>query len=306
MSFQSLGQELIVVEQSPSMHGHFVHPTAQEPLEVSNDFNEHAIEVGEPIEIELIVEDIPGAPPGTHDPELEVSEDSDEEDEEPEEEVKLDENEAKKAANNEKWNWSSKGADGFIPWVKDRLDSIPKHSGMDTAGIERAISYMDRLDGEISKAMRLDIDGDLDANKIEDVRSKIDDGLDRLHDRLDKIKKSKKIKRKKTATDETGERLIKEAQKITGVQGTFVTVPLAVSAIARICVNGVVSAGKNLDDLFFKLAAKYDLTQREQSEVAWLLQDMGFPLRGDRGFFPDEEVDVESSDNYEWIANYPG
>jgi len=301
MTFQSNAQELIVIEQSPNEHimqhmpSNHVH--FDNSLEVS-DASEQ-LEVNEPVEIQLIVEDIPGAPPGTKDPELEVQE---EQEEEPEE--KLDENEAKKIQKNEKWNWASKGAEGFVAWIKDRLDNIPKHSGLDTAGIERAISYMERLDGEISKAMRLDIDGELDANKVEAVRSQIDDGLDRLHDRLDKIKKSKKTKRKKTASEEVS--ITKEAQKISGVQGTVISVPLLISAIARICINGTVSAGKNLDDLFFKLAEKYDLTAREKSEVAWLLNDMGMPLRGDRGFFPDEEVDISSSDNYDWNSNFPG
>ena len=297
MTFQSTAQEIIVLEKAPTNHVIRHMPSEHVHLEV--DDSSDYLEVNEPIEIQLVVEDMPGAP-GSKDPEsiLEVEEESEEEEEE-----KIDEDEAKKIQKNEKWNWSSKGSEGFVAWIKDRLDSIPKHSGQDTAGIERAISYMEKLDGEISKAMRLDIDGELDANKIEAVRSQIDDGLDRLNDRLDKIKKSKKSKRKKTASDESP--LLKEAQKISGLQGTVVSVPLLISAIARICINGTISAGKNLDDLFFKLADKYDLTVREKSEVAWLLFDMGFPIRGDRGFFPDEEVDITSSDNFDWNANFP-
>ncbi len=298
MSFRSLGQDFFVMEpldktlvpvSSEHSHAPVEFVDADEPMECA-----------EPMEIRIVVDEIPGAPPGTKlpepEPELEVLD-------EDEQEEKTDENDAKKAKE-EKWNWASKGAEGFVAWIKERLDNVPKHSGLDTAGIERAISYMERLDGEISKAMRLDIDGDLDANKIEEVRSNIDEGLDRLHERLDKIKKSKKSKRKKSASSDP--EFIKEAQKISGVQGTMVSVPLTVSAIARICINGVVSAGKNLDDLFQRLASKYDLTKREQAEVAWLLTDLGFPLRGDRGFFPDDEVDSTSDDNFEWIANYPG
>lgn len=311
MSFNSLAQELLVVEDttlSPQKTMELIPLTivdegahVHEPLEVhDHDHNHSELQVlDEPTtELELVVEELPGAPSGLPDPEEEILE---VEEEKPEE--KLDENEAKKIKKNEKWDWSKSGAEGFVPWIKERLDGVPKHSGMDTAGLERAIAYLERLDAEISKAMRLDIDGDLDANKIETVRSQIDDGLDRLHDRLDKIKKTKKTKRKKSAGYDSS--LVKEAQKISGVHGTIVTVPLLISAIARICVNGTVSAGKNLDDLFFKLAKKYDLNDTQKSEVAWLLMDMGYPLRGDRGFFPDEEVDVTSTENFDWMANYP-
>ena len=34
------------------------------------------------------------------------------------------------------------------------------------------------------------------------------------------------------------------------------------------------------------------------------LADSGLPLREDRGYDYDEEVDVSSSDNFDWMANY--
>ena len=314
MSFKTLGQEFIVVEPiQPTSHmmehmpphgGHAHHLEVLDSEPMTN-FHDDSLEVNEPVEIELVVDELPGAPSGLSD--LEIVDDSSEEESEDseKEEPKLDENEAKKAQKNEKWNWSAKGAEGFIPWIKDRLDNIPKHSGQDTAGIERAIAYMEKLDGEISKAMRMDIDGELDANKVEGVRSEIDKGLEALNDRADKIKKMKKSKKKKTAED-YNDSFIKSAQKISGVQGTYISVPLQSSMIARIIINGVVSAGKNVEDLFDKLASKFDLTKREQAEVAWVLFDMGYPLRMDRGYMLDEEVDTTSEDNFDWAPNYHG
>ena len=52
---------------------------------------------------------------------------------------------------------------------------MPKHSGYDSAGLERAVAYLDRIDSEISKAMRSDLDGSLNADHIENVRSQIED-----------------------------------------------------------------------------------------------------------------------------------
>jgi len=307
MSFESIAQELIVIDPSMGMPmggGSLV------PLEVSevpgphnHDHGMEPMEVGEPVEIEIVIEDLPGAPAGTHDPEplLEVSEDDKEKDKG---EV-IDENEAKKSKKPEKWDWESKGPHGFVAWIKARIDDIPKHSGYDSAGLERAVSYMERLDNEISRAMRLDLDGELDANKVEAVRAQIDDGISRLHDRLDKVKKHSKSRRKKKSEFEN-EGLIKEAQKITGVQGVYIMVPLLISRIARVCINGMVSAGHDIEDLYARQVKKWKLNDREQAEVMQLLSDMGYPLRQDRGFMPDEDVDIASSDNMDWAANYKG
>jgi len=287
MSFKSEAQELVVVD--PDMVQEM--PMSLIPLEVFDNVpSEEPLEVCEdPGVIEIVVEELPGAPPGTKDPEpvLEVEE-------EPED--KKDENDLQ-PKKPEKWDWATRGSEGFITWVKERIEDVPKHSGLDTAGLERACSYLEKLDSEISKAMRMDLDGELDANKIEDVRSKIDDGLSRLHDRLDKIKSSKKKSRKKKA--EYSESFVKEAQKITGVSGIVVTVPLLISRIARVCINGTVSAGHDINYIFQNQVKKYKLNDREKAETIQLLHDMGYPVREDRGYFADDDVDTRSSDNFD-------
>jgi hypothetical protein len=50
--------------------------------------------------------------------------------------------------------------------------------------------------------------------------------------------------------------------------------------------------------------SKYKLNDREQAQVMQLLADMGYPLRQDRGYLADEDVDTTSSDNFDWAANY--
>lgn len=358
MSLQSRAQEQLFV----------VDPAAITPLEVSLPLSDHevgslemgadrspeeiagtpALEVHEPIEnLEIEVGELPGAPPGTKDPEpvLEVAESPMQVSEMP----AADDNEAKKSKN-EKWDWSKHGTHGFINWIKERIDSVPKHSGYDSAGLERAMSYMEKLDSEISKAMRMDLDGELDANKIEEVRAKIDDGVARLQNRLDKVKESKKSskKRKKSAADLSKEAellqsfgqadvedwitktsvpgeewtvekalqqmaeyygnrgIVKEAQKILGVQGVYIMAPLLIASIARICVNGTISAGHDIEDLYKRQVSQWKLSDREQFELRNLLFDMGFPLRFDRGINPEVEYDVASSDNMDWAANYKG
>lgn len=302
MSLQSTAQELIVVDPSmdSSMEGSQM---SLVPLEVSDAGMESDCEPLEahedPLVIEVQLEPVPGAG-NSPDPEpIEVIESHDDQ----EDKSKIDDGTTKK---NEKWDWESRGATGFIAWIKERCDDVPKHSGQDTAGLERAIAYLERLDNEISKAMRLDLNGDLDANQIEKVRATIDNGIERLHDRLDKIKKNKKVSRKKKAEfrEEYSEEIIKQAGTL-GVQGVYVTVPLLISRIARVCINGMISAGHDIEDLYERQVKFYKLNDREQAEVMQLLADMGYAIRQDRGFMPWQEVDVTSSDNMDWNANYP-
>lgn len=309
MSLKKNAQELIVVDPSALSIVDSGHDSS--PLEVVDMGHDHHdahtsgqeslenIEIGDPQDVEIIVDELPGAPPGTIDPEpepvLEV-----------EETQQAADPESSKPKKNEKWDWESKGATGFVAWVKERCADVPKHSGFDSAGLERACAYLERLDNEISKAMRLDLDGELDANKVEEVRAKIDDGIARLQARLDKVKKTKKSNRKKKSEFDSDGALVKEAQKITGVGGVFITADLLISGIARVCINGTVSAGHDIEDLFERQVEKFSLNKREQAQVMWLLADMGYPIRRDRGFMPDEDVDPTSSDNMDWAANYKG
>lgn len=316
MTLQSTAQELFVIDtqnakispasQLPAFDEHSVSAIPpHHPHEGKEELMSFApIEVTEPVDVEIVVEELPGAPPGTKDPELEVHE------EPVHVEEKEDANDAKKGdGKNAKWDWSKHGPHGFVAWIKERLDAVPKHSGYDSAGLERAMAYMEKLDNEISKAMRMDSDSELDANQVEKVRSQLDEGLSRLQARLEKVKDSKKSsrKRKKSAEYEIdADGFVKEAQKIMGVQGVYITVPLLISRIARVCVNGTVSAGHDIEWLYQNQVKKYKLNEREQAEVQQLLFDMGYPLRQDRGFMPDEDLEVWDSDNADWAANYRG
>src|SRR5208282_5704011 len=106
-------------------------------------------------------------------------------------EEKEDNNDANKTDNGKKWDGKG-GSDGFVAWINSRLASVPKHKGDNIGGCERACSFLEKLDNDISRHMREDLDGELDDNLVEKVRKDIDDGIGRLQARLDKIKKAKK------------------------------------------------------------------------------------------------------------------
>jgi ElaB/YqjD/DUF883 family membrane-anchored ribosome-binding protein len=292
-----------VVEEPVNIDSENILEVGETPPEISGFEDIHVLEPQDDvIEVNLELGEVPGADKPIPVEELVVHEANPPEVSEEEEKKEKDENDAK-SKKNSKWDWASKGAHGFVIWVKERFDDVPKHSGQDTAGLERALSYLEKLDNEISRAMRLDLDGELDANKVEEIRSKIDDGISRLQDRLDKIRKVKKNKRKKTS-EITNDNIIKEAQKVIGVKGVYITVPLLISGIARVCINGAVSAGHDIEDMFEKLSKKFKLNDREKYETMILLFDMGYPMRKDRGFMADEDVDETSSDNFDWMAGF--
>lgn len=199
---------------------------------------------------------------------------------------------------NNSWKYTSKN---FVEWLYQKLNNIPKHSGKDTVGIERAISYLMKLDSEISTAVRKDYDNEIDVSAIEKAREEIKDGIERLEQRLAKINATKFPKKKKTS-DHSSDEIVKEAQKAGGFQ---VNVPLFISHVARTCINSTVSGGHDLQDVFQKMIKKYALSDREQAETFQLLHDMGYAVRWDRMFKLNEEIDPTSSDNGDWNANYP-
>lgn len=200
------------------------------------------------------------------------------------------------------WGWT---VSDFLPWLQKMMNNIPGHSGKESAGLERAISYLEALDKEISKAVRMDLKNEIAIDAVEQARDEINKGLERLYDRLEKILKSKYPKKKKNKKKSSeGHDMVKEA-KSTHVNGIQVTVPLFISTIVRTCINSMVSAGKDIEDCFHQLVDKYNLSEREVFEAIQLFQDMGYHVRRPRGYDLDEEIDYTSTDNLDWVANYP-
>ena len=262
------------------------------------EFHEHN-EIAEPEhhEHDFVVSELPGV--DELDPELEktleVSEDT-----------KEDKADLKATKPMLKWDWEAcwkkDGANGFFAWSKDILDSIPKHSGYDEAGCNRAKAYLERLLDEVSKAMKKDHDGELDADKVEKICAEAEHGIERLEARVEKIRTSKKSKKTKKADEQL--ELVKTAQKAPTVVGIVITVPLFISRIARVIINGMVSAGHDCEVLFDEQVKKYKLNDREQAELMQHLMDMNVPMRQDRFYMRNEDVDTTDGKG-DWMSNYP-
>lgn len=196
--------------------------------------------------------------------------------------------ESRKEGPKDPWDWQAGGMAQLMAWVQDRLNNIPDMSGNETTAIERAMSYLKKLNGEISRAISNDYDGEIDVKMMEVARKWIFQAINTLEATLDKIHGSH-YKKKKSSMEEG---MVKEARTpYTG--GIIVTVPLIISRCARVCINGAVSAGHDLPSLFAEQVKKYSLTVREVAELAQHLSDMGFPIREDRLFLPTEEVFID-------------
>ncbi len=189
------------------------------------------------------------------------------------------------------WDWKARGINKFPSWLKERMDNPPKHTGLDSVGIERCISYFQKLNNIISQAVRTDIDGVLNINSIEKAREEIHKAIDRLDERLGRLNNNKFKKKKKA--DEDSEGFVKVYGRIS------VTVPLLISSIAREIVNGSISAGKDAEQSFKILAERYKLTERETRECIQLLSDSGFPIK-----HRDFNGDASSEENIDYIAQY--
>lgn len=201
------------------------------------------------------------------------------------------------------WDWEkSHGTSKFLNWLKGMIEGIPSHSGSDTTGVERAIAYFERLNAEISRAMRKDFKREIDASKAEEARSMIEDGLKRLSDRLERLRQKKFNKSRKKA-DQEQEGLVKTAE--TSFTGRIqVNVPYFISFIARTCVDASIQGGKDMRDTFVKLASEYKLDKREKVQVIQLIKDMGYPLVMDRIRINEGKLDMAEKGG-EFLAQYP-
>lgn len=247
----------------------------------------------EPKEKEELSFVLPHVPGGEDQSEISVEEPS---------ELSVDENPDNIEVVNDPKKWK---VETFMKWLHHKMNTPPGHSGRDTTGLERVVSYFESLDREISKAVRMDIDGILDIDALEPAREEIHKAIQRCLDRLEKIKSSKYPGKKKKKADEQEDGLVKEAGT-TRISGITISVPLFISSLARSIINGTVSAGHDIDISFTKLAKEYNLSNREKLELIQLVSDMGYPIRRDLGMPLDKEIDTTSSDNINWSANFPG
>lgn len=208
----------------------------------------------------------------------------------------------------------------FIIYITKKLDKIPKHSGNTEIGCERAKHFLKGMDNEIRDAMRTDHDGKIDEIELAQVQEKINDMISKLESHIKKLTAGIKTKIitsgvcpvcesstpmwEKTATSEQvcmscdsvfkDNKLVKKAA--TPSLQVYMT-PFERACVGMI-INGVVSSGKQIEEVYKFVKEKYELSDREELAIQQLLADHGYPIHKDRGHIGEDGEDVD------WLTNY--
>lgn len=212
-------------------------------------------------------------------------------------------------------NWADDGdTSKFMDFLRSAFDSIPSHSGNSISGCERALAYLNKLNREISKAIRTDENNSLDGHldEVEDYRVKTLQGMVALKKRIGDLKR--KVKEEgsqmsslasediETMIKESinNEELVKEAKS--GKLQVVIT-PFE-RAITGILINSVVSAGHPFEDVYDYLKKKFDITEREELAILQIVMDMGFPIFKDRGTIGESGDGEREGHGVDFIKTY--
>jgi len=210
------------------------------------------------------------------------------------------------AANEGGWR-NTKKPEHFTQFLADDLARIPKPTAArgNQALMERTLGQYKKLNNYVSQALREDYDDVLDAVQLDKARRFIEQCIDELEMGLEGLENLKKNRKKmRRGEDETADGLVKEATTphFTGLQ---VQMSAFENAVVRALINGTVSGGRNMEELFAEAKQKYDITPREEMAIFQILTDFGYPTFRDRLRLGDTKVDTsESEKGGEWQAQY--
>jgi len=196
--------------------------------------------------------------------------------------------------------------------------SIPKHDGTTTLGCERAKSWLEKMDREISTAIRKDHDGMLDISALEKVRTNIMSDVAKLSKHINVLKNRFKADGKKKASVDDGG--IPSWTNGSGVEvdysdlrkqaatpnKMFISVPPFERAITGIMINAHVSAGHSIEEVYDYLSKKYAITPREELAIMQICMDSGFHIFKDRGTFSGDKdsKDEQAKFGVDFVKNY--
>lgn len=204
-------------------------------------------------------------------------------------------------------NWrTSKHPKHFMPFLINEFNRIikPAQAFGSKSMLEKAFGQYKQLDSYISQALRSDYDDHIDVKKLDEIRKIVDSYKDQVENALAGIEKMTKQKRQmRRRGEDESEDMVKEAGTPT-MNGLQVQMSAFERAIVGAIINGVVSGGKNIEELYNMANKKYKFSEREELALLQILADMGYPVFKDR-LMLGEKVDPTKSDELgEWQANY--
>lgn len=197
----------------------------------------------------------------------------------------------------------------FMDYIQGEYPAnIPTHDGRSPAGCMHAISYLDGLNSEISKAIKSDADRVLDLVSLDEIRSNIMRDIITLKDHLKRLDKKLKDQHSKKADHEAPLWAAANGEKVELTKEAAIPNNLVIAvtpferAISGMMINAHVSAGKPMDEVYEALKKKYELTDREELAILQICMDSGFPLFKDRGTVSGK--DEKDSLSVDFLKNY--
>ncbi len=217
--------------------------------------------------------------------------------------VNLADDELEKEVEVKETDWKTdRDVSKFMVYISQAYPAgIPSHDGGSIVAIERAINFLNKINKEISEAVRMDSENNLDVGELEKIRTNIYNDISVLKERIKKLEKKLKTK----ADDESSE-IVKQSdfnKEATTAKIQLVMTPFE-RAITGIIVNAVVSAGHPMDEVYEHLKDKYELDDREELAILQILMDMGYPIFKDRGTFGESNTEGGQNRGVDFMRNY--
>lgn len=207
-------------------------------------------------------------------------------------------------------NWlETKDISQFVQFLDEQMSKIPtlQHAQGNLSKMENALARWKKLNNYCSEALRSDFHATLDADEVDRKRQIIENNMDNLQDGIDSIHQMKQTRRQqrrqhRRRADEDFE-ITKEgtAPHFNGFQ--MVITPFQ-RAIVGALINGKVSGGRNIEELWEDAKKKYKMDEREELEILQVLADFGYPEFKDRLRIGEDEDPSRDSGFGEWNSQY--
>lgn len=201
----------------------------------------------------------------------------------------------------------------FMEYISECYPAkIPQHDGKSMLGCERATGFLERLNNEISRAIRDDVDGKLsdDIDHLEEIRINIMKDILVLKNHLSILKKKFKEEHEKKAAplwlNGSGKEIKIDgdiSKKASTPNNIVISVTPFERAISGMLINATVSAGYDMEEVYEFLKDKYELSDREELAIMQIVADSGYHIFKDRGTFSGGKDD-EGSRGVDFMKNY--
>lgn len=163
-----------------------------------------------------------------------------------------------------------KDASAFLVYLRRALGTVPPHADGSRNSLKRAVAYYDNLLAEVESTIIKDAEcvdfNQLQVSELDQIDNAIITARNTLVEKLEKVVEGNVDRQQLVKTASTPSNIV-------------YTIDPFLKAIAMICINAKVQGGKNIEEIYQILKAKYKLDDREDLAVLQILRDSGYPIR---------------------------